>query len=192
MFLPGAGAATFYAETWTPCLAGLLTSSRTRGERRLCGGCFIHERALVVIATSVLECAMGTTVWVDEETREELRRLRSAFGPDSVDSTIRCLIARPPEDARFIFAAHRSAIEGIMRRHAVRRMVAFGSRARGDGGPGSDFDLAAEFDPSSGPPAIFSAAIDLRAELGLPVDLIELPNPTIGRVIEKEGVVFGG
>ena len=134
---------------------------------------------------------MGTTVWVDRDTREQLRRLQTVFCTDSVDSTIRRLIARPPEDARSLFAAHRTAIEAIMRRHGLRHLVAFGSRARGDAGPGSDLDLAAEFHPDSDPLAIMAAGRDFEEELGLLVDLVELPHPTIGQIIEREGVAFG-
>lgn len=51
-------------------------------------------------------------------------------------------------------------------RHGVRKLVAFGSRARGDARPDSDLDLAAAF-PKRAPPL------------------------ALQRVIAKEGVVFG-
>lgn len=133
----------------------------------------------------------GTTVWIDSATREKLRRLQASFGTDSVNATIRRLIESPTQDARALFAKHRAEIRAILRKHALRGLVAFGSRARGDAGPTSDLDLAVQRTARAKPLAILAAEADLEELFGLPVDLVEIPNPKLDAVIKKEGVKFG-
>jgi predicted nucleotidyltransferase len=135
---------------------------------------------------------MGTTVWVDDGTRKALRRLQRELGTESVNDTIRCLIERRALDARAVFALHRDAIKAVLRRHRLRRLVAFGSRARGDAGPTSDLDLAAEVAPQADPLALLAAEADLEEATGLRVNLVELPNPRLQGAIEREGVPFAG
>lgn len=133
---------------------------------------------------------MGTTVWVDDETRKALRRLQEALGADSANATIRRLIEQPATDARTLFARYGKAIRAILRRHRLRRLIAFGSRARGDATPASDLDLAVEAAPGADPLAILAAEADLEDELGLGVNLVELPNPSLRPILRREGVAF--
>lgn len=135
---------------------------------------------------------MGTTIWVDEETREELRRLQELLGKKSANETIRYLIAQPVPDARSLFHTHRSQIEPILRNHGIRRLIAFGSRARGDARPTSDLDLAVEIDKDVPPLSLIAAEAELEEVLGIPVHLVELPNKKIERTLEKEGVALAG
>lgn len=134
---------------------------------------------------------MGTTVWLEDATREKLRELQRALGARSVNETIERLMAQPAPDARALFAAHRGAIEAIMRKHGLRKLIAFGSRARGDAKPTSDLDLAAEVAKRASPLAVLAAEADLEAALGIPVSLVELPNPRLAAVLRREGVPFG-
>ncbi|MHB1261233.1 MAG: nucleotidyltransferase family protein [Thermoplasmatota archaeon] len=133
---------------------------------------------------------MGTTVWIDDETRQELRRLQDAFGTPSVNATIRRLIEKPTLDAHTIFTRHKTAVSAILRRHHLRNLVAFGSRARGEATPTSDLDLAAEFDADASPLALLSAEADLEEELGVKVNLVELPNERLSEAIRRDGVPF--
>lgn len=134
--------------------------------------------------------AMGTTVWLSTATREDLRRLQGQLGLGSVDAAVRHLLARPAVDARTLFAAHRREVALILRRHGLQGLVAFGSRARGDATVASDLDLAAFVKASASPMALLSAEADLEAELGVPVNLVELPNPVVEVAIAREGVPF--
>lgn len=132
----------------------------------------------------------GTTVWVDGETRAALRELQAALGTSSVNDTLKRLLRQPAPDARAIFATQRVAIEEILNRHRLRGLVAFGSRARGDATSASDLDLAARPAPGASPLAILSAEADLEAVLGIPVNLVELPNARLEATIRREGVRF--
>lgn len=136
--------------------------------------------------------ASGTTVWIDDDTRDALRRLQEALGTPSVNATIRRLLEQPATDARAIFASHRKPIRDVMRRHRIRKLVAFGSRARGNAGPASDLDLAAELDPKADPLALLAAEADLEAALGMKVDLVELSSERLRAVLKREGVAFEG
>lgn len=134
---------------------------------------------------------MGTTVWVDDDVRGALRRLQVALGADSVNATIRRLLEQPALDARTIFAKHRPAIRAILKRHHLHGLVAFGSRARGDATPQSDLDLAVEVAPDADALALLAAEADLETEIGVAVNLVELPNPRLAAAIAREGVAFG-
>ncbi|MFO1535954.1 MAG: nucleotidyltransferase family protein [Thermoplasmatota archaeon] len=133
---------------------------------------------------------MGTTVWVDDATRRDLRRLQQELGARSANDTIRRLLDRPALDARTLFALHRDAIQAVLKRHRLRRLVAFGSRARGDASPTSDLDLAVEAAPRADPLAVLAAEADLEQVTGLRVNLAELPNPRLEEAIAREGVPF--
>jgi predicted nucleotidyltransferase len=133
---------------------------------------------------------MGTTVWVDETTREGLRQVQERLGLPSVNATIQHLLERPAIDARTLFALHRDQIREILARHHLRYLVAFGSRARGDATLTSDLDLAVEAGPESDPLALLAAEAELETVLGLPVHLVERPHARLEKVIEREGVAF--
>jgi len=107
---------------------------------------------------------------------------------DPVNATIRRLLEQPALDAHALFARYRPEIPAILRKHGLRRFVAFGSRARGDAGPTSDLDLAMEHGPRAKPLAILAAEADLEEVLGVPVDLVELPNERLQHMIARERV----
>jgi predicted nucleotidyltransferase len=133
---------------------------------------------------------MGTTVWVDDETRKALRRLQRDLGAASANDTIRRLIERPSLDARTLFALHRDAIAALLARHKVKRLVAFGSRARGDADPASDLDVAVEMGRGADALAPLALEADLEDLLGMPVNVVDLPNPRLASALRAEGVPF--
>jgi predicted nucleotidyltransferase len=84
------------------------------------------------------------------------------------------------------------AHEAELKAMGVARLSLFGSVARGEAGPNSDVDLAAEFDRSR-PFGIFQfAALErrLRDLMGLPVDLVGEParKPRVQRAIDRDRV----
>ena len=64
-------------------------------------------------------------------------------------------------------------LDEFARRHAIRRLAAFGSVLRMDFGPASDIDLLVEFEPDRVPGllAISGMEIELERLLGRTVDL---------------------
>lgn len=67
----------------------------------------------------------------------------------------------------------RQALEGLCRRHGVRRLALFGSALRGELGPESDIDILVDFKPGT---AVGLRFITIQAELstlfGRKVDLL--------------------
>ena len=80
--------------------------------------------------------------------------------------------------------------------HGVRRLVLFGSRARGDADPASDVDLLVTFEPASPKEraaALFGLQDDLERLVGRTVDLLEedaVTNPYLRDSIERAHVVL--
>ncbi|HLA93140.1 MAG TPA: nucleotidyltransferase domain-containing protein [Actinomycetota bacterium] len=87
-------------------------------------------------------------------------------------------------------------LAAICRSRRVRRLVLFGSAARGEAGPSSDTDLLIAFEPMSPrerADALFGLQEDLEALLGRSVELLEeeaVTNPFLRRSIEQAHVVL--
>lgn len=84
--------------------------------------------------------------------------------------------------------------EDELRALGIERLSVFGSFARGEAGPGSDVDLAAEVDPDAGWgfATRFRTADRLAGLLGRPVDLIQEPvtrKPRLQAEIDKDRIV---
>ncbi|MBS0562450.1 MAG: nucleotidyltransferase domain-containing protein [Proteobacteria bacterium] len=101
-------------------------------------------------------------------------------------------IATAPDLAERIVAtlrAHETALRGA----GIRRLSLFGSAARGDAGPDSDIDLAAEFDPTAQMDMIRLAALERRLgeTLGRPVEILPEPaeNPLLRANLERDRLV---
>lgn len=71
----------------------------------------------------------------------------------------------------------KAAIIELCKKNRVRELSLFGSRARGDERPDSDFDILVDFQPDSGIDLFDYAKmqIDLEKVIGKKVDLVEKP-----------------
>jgi uncharacterized protein len=82
--------------------------------------------------------------------------------------------------------------ENELRARGVRRLMLFGSTARGDVGPGSDVDLLIEVDAASrfGLFAFLDLKNDLAGLLGRPVDLafLDAMRPRLRAAVLREAV----
>jgi predicted nucleotidyltransferase len=80
--------------------------------------------------------------------------------------------ARDPPTRQAILTSLK-AMEPGLRRHGVTALWIFGSVARDAAQPGSDIDLAVEFDPTSQATLLTVARLqqDIQDNLGVPVDL---------------------
>ena len=86
----------------------------------------------------------------------------------------------------------REELEALCHKHRVRRLVLFGSAARGDFAPdSSDLDFLAEFapmEPGERADAYFGLLFDLEVLFCGNVDLVEsgaIRNPYVRRTIEQ-------
>jgi predicted nucleotidyltransferase len=93
--------------------------------------------------------------------------------------------------AREIKSAIPAVVEVLASEFGARRVVLFGSLARGEARPDSDIDLAVEGLP---PTATFRAMARAAEVAGRHVDLVPLEGvrPEVLAIIEREGEVFLG
>jgi len=112
----------------------------------------------------------------------------------SLEDVIEQLLAGPPATAEQLFKAHRQAVMAVVRKRGITRMVAFGSRARGDARPGSDLDLMVRLPAEASLFDLGGTLVELQEAFGLKVDVVE-EGPHLGRLnrqILEEGVVLVG
>lgn len=70
----------------------------------------------------------------------------------------------------------RDRILQIAARHGARNLRIFGSRGRGDAGPGSDLDVLIDLDPGRSLLDIVAVKQDLEDLLGCQVDVVTAPS----------------
>lgn len=137
---------------------------------------------------------MGTTVWVDPATRDQLKARKERLGASSLDAVIRSLLEQTEPTTAEIFTERRQAVRRVCRTFGVTRLIAFGSRARGDARSDSDLDLAYELHPKRLETFDLFDQMDLQDALaqafGMPVDLIRLgaAKPRLTEHIRRDGV----
>ncbi|HUR25768.1 MAG TPA: nucleotidyltransferase domain-containing protein [Candidatus Thermoplasmatota archaeon] len=139
---------------------------------------------------------MHTTIALQPATKEKLAELKRRWRLRSLDEVVDQLLAGSgsPKTAKQLFLAHRTAVMRILKEYGVTRMVAFGSRARGDARPDSDLDLMVDLPAGSSLFDQGSLLVDLQEEFGMSVDLVT-EGPHLGRLndrIKHEGVVLVG
>lgn len=137
---------------------------------------------------------MATTIWIDRATHDRLADAKRKMGAASLGAVIRQLLDGPQETAAAIYRRRKRWVDAACRKHGVRRLVAFGSRARGDARVGSDLDVAVDLPPDLGL-GIVQAFQDIARAFGCPTDVIERPThrthrPRLLAEIERDGVVL--
>lgn len=137
---------------------------------------------------------MHTTIALQPETHERLLRLKLDRKLPSMDALVKQLLDAPVASAKVLFKQHEREVRKICKRYGVTRLVAFGSRARGDAKPSSDLDLVADLPTSLGLFEVANLASELEDVFGMRVDLAT-NGPHLGRMlasIERDGVVLLG
>lgn len=117
---------------------------------------------------------MATTVWLDRATHARLLEMKQKRHLASLGAVIRSLLDDPVESAQTIYQRRKKEVDAVCKKHGVKRLIAFGSRARGDARPDSDLDVAVELPDNVGLEVvdIFRA---IQQAFACPTDVIELP-----------------
>ncbi|MHB1261275.1 MAG: nucleotidyltransferase family protein [Thermoplasmatota archaeon] len=137
---------------------------------------------------------MHTTIALQPATKERLADLKRAWRLRSLEEVVEQLLAGPPKTAEQLFKAHRSKVLAVLKKRGITRLVAFGSRARGDARPDSDLDLMVRLPAGASLFDQGGALMDLQEVFGMKVDLVT-EGPHLGRLndrIRDEGVVLVG
>lgn len=133
---------------------------------------------------------MHTTIALQPETHERLAALKHRKGLASMDAAVRHLLEGRVETAQSLFRHYEAEVRAVCDRHGVTRMVAFGSRARGDARQDSDLDLVINLPHGKSLFDLAHIMMDLEAILGVKVDLTTF-GPHLGRLqasIDRDGV----
>ncbi|HJQ93322.1 MAG TPA: nucleotidyltransferase family protein [Candidatus Thermoplasmatota archaeon] len=137
---------------------------------------------------------MHTTIALQPATKEKLAELKRKWRLHSLEEVVEQLLAGPPKTAKQLFEAHKSAVQAVLKKRGITRLVAFGSRARGDARPDSDLDLMVRLPAGASLFDQGGALMDLQDVFGMRVDLVT-EGPHLGRLndrIRDEGVVLVG
>lgn len=137
---------------------------------------------------------MRTTIAISSDNRDRLLDLKRQWHLRSTDDVVARLLEGPVLGARALYQQHRAAVDAVAKEHGLERIVAFGSRARGDAGPDSDLDLAARFPADADLFHVMRAQDALTRAFGVPVNLIQLEGARsrLRQAIEEDGVVLVG
>src|SRR5688500_18964730 len=84
----------------------------------------------------------ATTVWLDRATHARLVETKQRVKAKTLGETIRKLLDGPQETAQMIYARRKKEVDEVCKKYGITKLVAFGSRARGDAVAGSDLDVA--------------------------------------------------
>lgn len=133
-----------------------------------------------------------TTVALDSEVRDRLVGLKQRWGLASVEDVLTRLLDGAPQSAAALYQARRREVDAVLKRHSISKLIAFGSRARGDARPDSDLDLAAALPRGVDLFDVVHIREDLEEAFGVRVDVVSLVNlrPRLKAQVAKEGVVL--
>lgn len=137
---------------------------------------------------------MRTTIALDSGVRDRLADLKRAWKLRSLEEVLQRLLEGGPQGAKALYEHRRQAVDKVLSKYQVRRLVAFGSRARGDARPDSDLDLVAALPPEADLFDMVHLKDDLEEAFGLEVNLVSAGGLK-GRLkehVQEDGVVLVG
>jgi uncharacterized protein len=135
---------------------------------------------------------MRTTVAIHTPTRDRLLELKRAWGLKSLEEVIDRLANGAPLGAKALYLARKKQVDHVLAEHGIEKLVAFGSRARGDARPDSDLDLVATVPEATSLFDLVHIKDDLEDAFGVPVNLLT-PGGLRKRLrqhVEEEGVIL--
>lgn len=131
-----------------------------------------------------------TTIALSPATRDKLLDLKRQWRLKTTEAVIAKLLEGQPIGAKALYARNKKAVDAVLRRHGVRNLVAFGSRARGDARPDSDLDLVGRLPKGSDLVDQAQVQEELANAFGLPVDFVSEGGVRgeLKRLISRDGV----
>lgn len=137
---------------------------------------------------------MRTTVALESRTRDRILALKRSWGASSVDDVLTRLLDGPALGARALYRQKQKAVDKVLKQRGVKRLIAFGSRARGDARPDSDLDLAGSLPPGSDLLTVVNVQLDLEEAFGVKVQFIPLDAvpKKLRAGLEQDGVTLVG
>jgi predicted nucleotidyltransferase len=135
-----------------------------------------------------------TTVALSPATRDKLLDLKRQWRLATTEDVIVRMLEGQPFGARALYERNKKAVDAVLRRHGMKRLVAFGSRARGDARPDSDLDLVGDLPKRAGLFEVVHVKDELEAAMGVPVDFIPFTGVSsrLQAEIDREGVPLVG
>lgn len=120
--------------------------------------------------------------------------MKRAWALRSLEEVIERLASGTPQTAQALYQANEKRVEEVLKRHKISRLVAFGSRARGDARPDSDLDLVATVPETTSLFDLVHIQEDLEEAFGVKVNLLteRALRPRLKRRVEEDGVVLHG
>lgn len=131
-----------------------------------------------------------TTIALSPATRDKLLDLKRKWRLKATEDVIVKLLGGQPFGAKALYERNKKAVDAVLRRHRVRNLVAFGSRARGDARPDSDLDLVGRLPKGSDLVDQAQVQEDLAEAFGIPVDFVSEGGlrGRLRQMVERDGV----
>jgi predicted nucleotidyltransferase len=133
-----------------------------------------------------------TTVALSPATRDRLLVLKRQWRLPTTEAVILRMLEGQPSGAKALYARNKKAVDAVLRRHGMRRLVAFGSRARGDARPDSDLDLVGRLPRGADLVDLAHIQEELSEAFGVRVDLVS-EGGLRGRLreqVQRDGVML--
>lgn len=138
--------------------------------------------------------SVRTTIALDVSVRDRLVALKQAWKAPSLEAVVERLLDGPPASAKSLYSARKAAVDRVLTARRVKKLIAFGSRVRGDARPDSDLDLAVVLPRDADLMDLAALREDLTEAFGLRVDVVSLPSarPRLRAHIDAEGIELVG
>lgn len=137
---------------------------------------------------------MRTTIALHKETRDRLLELKRVWGLRSVEDVIERLVGGAPLGAVALYRRNQQQVDQVLRQYRIKRLSAFGSRARGDARPDSDLDLVIDPPEDTSLFDLVHIKDALEEAFGVKVNLLTRQGlrERLKRHVEEDGVVLAG
>jgi predicted nucleotidyltransferase len=133
-----------------------------------------------------------TTVALSPATRDRLLDLKRQWRLRTTEDVIVRLLEGQLFGAKALYLSRREKVDAVLHKRGIRRLVAFGSRARGDARPDSDLDLVGRLPKGSDLVDLAQAQEELAEAFGVRVDFVSEGGlrGALKEQVERDGVML--